>query len=150
MFINPEDGIEFFVSNIGDVVGVPDGHVNEAGLCAIEFEGHNFVGADAAQLNCGFAFDHCEAFGFAGVEMVSTGDARDCCRKTDLSAAVEFDGLDETASVIGVEFQEEREETFMVDVTEEGVPEVAIERVVEVWNCALFEVVVSVLCEFVK
>lgn len=104
MFVDPEDGIKFFVSNIGDVVGVPDGHVHKAGLCAVEFEGHYFVGANAAQLNGGFAFDHCEAFGFAGVVVVAAGDAGDGGAETDLSAAVEFDGFDETAPVVSVEF----------------------------------------------
>jgi hypothetical protein len=44
----------------------------------------------------------------------------------------------------------EREEVFMVDVAEEGVPEIAVERVIKIWDGTLFEVVVSVLCEFAK
>ena len=45
------------------------------------------------------------------MEVVAAGDAGDCCRKTDLSAAVQFDGLDEAATVVGVEFEVVREET---------------------------------------
>ena len=29
VFIDPKDGIKLFISNVGDVVGVPDGHVDE-------------------------------------------------------------------------------------------------------------------------
>ena len=148
MFVNPKDCIELFLIHIGDVVGVPDGHVHKAGLCAIEFKGHYLVSADAAQFNGGFPFNHGEAFGFAGVEVVAAGDAGHCCRKTDLSATVEFDGLDEAPTVVGIEFEVVREETFVVEVAEEGVPEVAVETVVEVWDSAFFEVVVSILCEF--
>ena len=79
VLINPEDGIKFFVSNIGNVVGVPDGHVNKARSCAIKFKGHYFICSDAAQFNYGSTFDHSEAFGFAGVEMVAADDAGDCC-----------------------------------------------------------------------
>lgn len=104
MFINPEYGIKFFITYVSDIVSVPDGHVNEAGLCAIEFEGHHLVSADAAELNGGFPFNHGEAFGFARVEVVAAGDAGDCCRKTDLSAAVQFDSLDEAPTAVGIEF----------------------------------------------
>ena len=146
MFINPKDGVKFFVSYIGDVVGVPDGHVNEAGLCAIEFEGHYFIGADAAEFDLGFAFDHGEAFGFAGVEVVATGDAGDGGTETNLASAVEFDGFDEAASVVGVEFEVEREEAFVVEVAEEGVPEVAHGRITEIRDFA--PVVISLLKRF--
>jgi hypothetical protein len=127
---------------------VPDGHVNEAGLVAIEFEGHDFVSADAAEFDIGFAFDHSEAFGFAGVEMVAAGDAWHGGAEAYLPSAVEFDGFDEAASVVGVELQMKREEAFVVDVTEKSVPEIAVERCVEIWYFALFEVVGFVLLQF--
>lgn len=141
MLIDPEDGVKLFASNIGDVVGVPDGHINKAGLATIEFEGHDFVGANAAKFDGGFAFDHCKTLGFPGMEMVTAGDAGDGGAEADLASAVEFYGFYETAPVVGVEFEVVREETFVVEVTEEGVPEVTIEGGVEVGYFALFEVV---------
>ena len=114
MFIDPEDGIELFVTGIGDVVGVPGGHVDKRRLWAIQLEGHDFVGADSSQFDAGFAFDHCEAFGFAGVEVVAAGNAGHGGAEAYLSATVELDGFDEAAAVVGVEFQVEREEALMV------------------------------------
>ena len=104
MLIDPKDSIKFIVSNVSDVVGVPDGHVDKAGLCAIELEAEDFVSADAAQFDAGFAFDDSEAFGFAGVEVVAASDAGDGGAEADLAAAVEFYCFDEAASVVGVEF----------------------------------------------
>ena len=146
MFVDPEDGIEFFVTGVGDVVGVPDGHVHKAGLCAIEFEGHYLVSADAAQLNGGFPFDHGEAFGFAGMEVVAAGDAGHSGAEAYLSAAVELDGFDEAATVVGVEFEVVGEEALMVEVAEEGVPEVAHGRITEIRDFAT--VVISLLKRF--
>ena len=118
MFVDPEDRVKLFVSNIGDVVGMPDGHVNEAGLATIEFEGHDFVGANAANFDGGFAFDHRETFGFAGVEVVAACDAGNCSAEAYLTPAVEFYGFDEAAPVVGVEFEVVREEAFVVEVAE--------------------------------
>ena len=103
MLIDPKDSIKFFVSNVGDVMGVLDGHVHEAGLCDIVLESHHLVCTDAAEFYLGFTLDHCEAFGFAGVEVVTAGDAGTGGAEADLSSTVEFDGFDETASVVGVE-----------------------------------------------
>ena len=80
--------------------------------------------------------------------MVAAGNAGEGGGEAYLSAAVEFDGLNESAPVVGVEFQGIGEEGGVVDVAEEGVPEVAVEGGVEVWDCAFIEVVVSVFCEF--
>ena len=145
MFIDPEDGIEFFVSNIGDVVCVPDGHVDEWGLCAVKFESHHFVSSYAAQLDGGFAFDYSEAFGFAGVEVVAAGDAGDGGAEAYLASAVEFNGFDEASSVVGVEFEVVGEEGGVVEVAEEGVPEVAVEGGVEIGDHALLEIIRIVL-----
>lgn len=141
MFVDPEDGVELFVSNIGNIVGVPDGHINEAGLAAIEFEGHDFVGANAAKFNYGLAFDHCETLGFAGVEMVAACDAGNCGAEAYLSPAVEFYSFDESAPVVCVEFEVVGEEDFVVEVAEEGVPEVTIKWGVKIRYFALSEVV---------
>ena len=146
MFINPEYGIKFFITYVSDIVSVPDGHVNEAGLCAIEFEGHQFVSPDAAQFDSGFPFNHGEAFGFARVEVVAAGDAGHGGAEADLSAAVEFNGFDEAASVVGVEFQVIGKEVFVVEVAEEGVPEVAHGRITEIRDFA--PVVISLLKRF--
>ena len=106
---------------------MPDRHVNETGAIAIEFESHDFFGANAAKFDCGLAFNHRETLGFASVEVVAAGDARSGGAEAYLSSAVEFDSFDEAAPVVGVEFEVVREETFVVEVTNEGVPEVAIE-----------------------
>lgn len=146
MFVDPEYGVKFFITYVSDIVSVPDGHVNEAGLCAIEFEGHYLVSPDAAEFDLGFAFDDGEAFGFAGVEVVAAGDAGDGGAEAYLSSAVEFDGFDEAASVVGVEFEVVREEAFVVEVAEEGVPEVAHGRITEIRDFA--PVVISLLKRF--
>jgi hypothetical protein len=80
--------------------------------------------------------------------MVATGDARYCGAETDLPSAVEFNGLDKAASVVGVNFQVIGEEAFVVKVTQKGIPEVAVERGVEIWYFAFFEVVGFVLLKF--
>jgi hypothetical protein len=148
MFINPKDSVELYVTNIGDVVGVPDRHVNETGLFAIEFECHDFVGTDAAQFNSGLTFDHRETFGFAGVEVVAAGCAWHCGAEAYLSTTVKFDGFDEAASVVGVGLQMKGEEDFVVNVTEKSIPEVAVEGGVETWYFALFIVIGFVLLQF--
>ena len=148
MLIYPEDSIKFFIAYVGDVVGVPYGHIDEGWLWAIEVEGEDFVGADTSQFDAGFPFDHSEAFGFAGVEVVAAGDAGEGGGEAYLSTAVEFDGFNEAAAVVGVEFEVVGVEVCMVDVAEEGVPEVAVEGGVEVGDGTFIEVVVSVFCEF--
>lgn len=140
MFVYPKDGIKFFVSNIGDVMCMPNGHVNERGVVAIQVESEDLIGSDAAQLNACFAFDHCEAFGFAGVEMVASGDAGFCGTEAHLSSAVELHNFHKGAAVIGVELQVEGEEGFMVDVADKCIEEVTVERVVEAWENSLVKV----------
>ena len=39
MFIYPKDRIKFFLSDVRDVVGVPNGHVDKRWLRTVQFEG---------------------------------------------------------------------------------------------------------------
>ena len=104
MLVDPENGIDFFSSNVGDIMGVPNGHVNEWRIFAIQIKGQRLGCAYPTQFYPGFAFDHCKALGLTCMEMVATGDARDGGWKAYLSPAVEFYGFDEAASMVGIKF----------------------------------------------
>ena len=122
-------------------MGVPNGHVNETRVVAIEFEGQDFFGTNPTEFNSGLAFDNCKTFCFAGMEVVAAGDARHCGTEAYLSSAVEFYGFDEAAPVIGVELQVEREKVFLVEIAKERVPEITFEWSIKVGYFAIFKVV---------
>lgn len=139
-FVDPEEGEEVVGAGVGDVVGEPYGHVDESGLAAVEVEGEDLFGADASQFDAGLSFNHGEPFGFAGVVVVSAGDAGHGGGKGYLSAAVQLHGLHEGTALVGVQLQGKGKEGSMIDIGQEGIEEVAVEGIVEGRDDALLNV----------
>lgn len=73
--------------------------------------------------------------------MIAAGDAGNGGAEADLSAAVEFEGFHEAASVVGVELQVKGEEAFVVEVAEESVPEISFEGCIQSRDFTFFEVI---------
>jgi len=46
--VDPEYGVELFVAGVGDVVGVPDGHVDIGGFFAGKMKLHDFICSDSS------------------------------------------------------------------------------------------------------
>ncbi len=104
MFIYPENGVKLFISNISDVVSVPDRHIYEGWVFSIQFKIEYFIRSYFAELDSGFSFDNCESLSFAGMVVVSSGNSRYSGWEWNLTTAVEFYRFNEASSVVGIKF----------------------------------------------
>ena len=104
MFAYPENGIKFFIANVSNVVGKPDGHIHKRGSASIQIEGENFIGPDATHIDAGFTLNYRKPFGLAGVKVVASGDYRYSCRKGYLPPAIALNSFHEASPFIGLKF----------------------------------------------
>ena len=90
MLVNPEDRIKFFGTGIGDVMRMPDGHVDKGGVCSVKVEGIYRVGPNTTKFYLSLPFDHCKPFCLSRMEMVAACDPGDGGGEGDLTAGIQL------------------------------------------------------------
>lgn len=117
-FIDPEDCVQFFMADIGDIMCMPDRYIHESGAgIGIDDKLDDPIGSYPTQLDAGLALDDDKTLEFSRMVMIPAGDLWSGRGKGNLpSALVQLEEFHKMAAVIDVGKQFTRKKRGIIDV----------------------------------